>query len=119
MQEGGESWQELARKRRALKVSKIGKYKSGGKVEGEKGSETLGKNKRGKGVPETEDEQELKSLGKDQREESTEWDGMKGGGKVKKRASGGSVSNDEDTKSNQFVEKLKNGYKSGGRAKKK
>lgn len=71
------------RKRRALKVSKNQKYKSGGKVEGEKGSESLGKRQRGKGVPDTEDEKEIKKLGKDQDSQETEWDGFKKGGWIK------------------------------------
>lgn len=85
MADGGESWSELARKRRALKVSKNEKYKSGGKVEGKKGSEMLGKAKRGKGVPETEDESEIKKLGKDQDSQETAWDGFKDGGATKKK----------------------------------
>jgi len=85
MQECGESWQELARKRRSLKVSKNQKYKSGGKVDGEKGSKSLGKHKRGAGVPDDESEQEIKKLGKNQDDQKTSWDGYKDGGAPKKK----------------------------------
>lgn len=85
-----ESWKNLARKRRALKVSKDKKLKSGGCVDGEKGKSSLGKYKRGGGVPDTEDEKEIKKLGKDQDSQETAWDKMKSGGRIK-RDDGGSI----------------------------
>lgn len=68
-----DTWQELARKRRALKVSK---YKSGGCVSGAKAMPKLGKYARG-GSTDDKDFAE-----KHQPEQETAWNKMKKGGGI-------------------------------------